>query len=142
MIVRGRLVSKLTAAARYLLSPLSRIIENDSSRASMKKLASLPRYIHHSFFSTTTRSIQNTFHKRPLPASLIALSSAQGKLIFKQALNLGGLEGYFPLSEQFITQSEPSFCSISSLAMVLNALNHDPKKVSIGNRNFALSNFL
>lgn len=39
------------------------------------------------------------------------------------------MESYFPLSEQFLTQSEPQYCSLSSLAMVLNALNHDPKKV-------------
>ena len=38
------------------------------------------------------------------------------------------MESYFPLSEQFVTQSEPSFCALTSLAMVLNALNHDPKK--------------
>eukprot|EP01035_Chromulina_nebulosa_P017704 gene17704-23295_t len=75
------------------------------------------------------RRNHTTFHKRPLPESLIALSSKKGKELFKEALDQGGLESYFPLSEQFITQSEPSFCSISSLAMVLNALNYDPKKV-------------
>ena len=41
----------------------------------------------------------------------------------------GGLGCYFPLSEQFITQSEPAFCSLSSLAMVLNALSYDPKRI-------------
>lgn len=69
-----------------------------------------------------------SFHKRPLPESLIALSCKEGKRIFQEALLSGGAESYFPLSEQFITQSEPSFCSLTSLAMVLNALNHDPKK--------------
>lgn len=39
------------------------------------------------------------------------------------------MESYFPLAEQFVTQSDPSFCSLSSLSMVLNALNFDPKKV-------------
>jgi hypothetical protein len=39
------------------------------------------------------------------------------------------MESYFPLAEQFVTQSDPSFCSLSSLTMVLNALNFDPKKV-------------
>lgn len=28
-----------------------------------------------------------------------------------------------------MTQSEPSYCSLSTLAMVLNALNYDPKKI-------------
>jgi glutathione gamma-glutamylcysteinyltransferase len=70
----------------------------------------------------------NTFHKRELPSSLVALSSAGGKDIFKQALASGQMESFFPLSEQFITQSEPSFCALTSLAMVLNALKHDPKR--------------
>lgn len=70
-----------------------------------------------------------SFHKRPLPVNLVALSSQLGKLYFRRALDEGYMEAYFPLSEQFITQSEPSYCSLSSLAMVLNALNHDPKKV-------------
>jgi glutathione gamma-glutamylcysteinyltransferase len=74
-------------------------------------------------------SYDKSFHKRTLPKSLISLSSPLGKQIFREALQLGGLESYFPLSEQFVTQSEPSFCSLSSLAMVLNALNFDPKKV-------------
>ena len=39
------------------------------------------------------------------------------------------MNAYFALSEQFLTQSEPAYCSLSTLAMVLNALNHDPKKV-------------
>lgn len=70
-----------------------------------------------------------TFHKRPLPSTLTSLSSSLGKQYFREALSEGGMECFFPLSEQFVTQSEPSYCSISSLAMVLNALNHDPKKV-------------
>eukprot|EP00600_Ochromonadales_sp_CCMP1393_P002924 CAMPEP_0174978244 /NCGR_PEP_ID=MMETSP0004_2-20121128/14080_1 /TAXON_ID=420556 /ORGANISM="Ochromonas sp., Strain CCMP1393" /LENGTH=372 /DNA_ID=CAMNT_0016229563 /DNA_START=227 /DNA_END=1345 /DNA_ORIENTATION=+ len=70
-----------------------------------------------------------TFHKRELPESLIALSSPEGKKLFREALNLDGMEGYFPLAEQFVTQSEPAFCSLSSLAMVMNALNIDPKRV-------------
>lgn len=70
-----------------------------------------------------------TFHKRPLPDSLISLSSKNGKVIFSEALANGGMESYFSLAEQFVTQSEPSYCALSSLAMVLNALNFDPKKV-------------
>ena len=79
--------------------------------------------------STTAIKIDKTFHKRPLPPNLIALSSSQGKLLFKEAMELGGMESYFALSEQFITQSEPAYCSLSSLAMVLNALNYDIGRV-------------
>ncbi len=71
----------------------------------------------------------NTFHKRELPDSLIALSSGSGRKMFKEALIDGDMESFFPLSEQFLTQSEPAFCALTSLAMVLNALNHDPGKV-------------
>jgi glutathione gamma-glutamylcysteinyltransferase len=74
-------------------------------------------------------SVKISFHKRPLPAELIALSSIEGKKLFREALDSGGMESYFPLAEQFITQSDPSFCSISSLAMVMNALNFDLKRI-------------
>jgi glutathione gamma-glutamylcysteinyltransferase len=76
--------------------------------------------------SDTTPTL--SFHRRTLPESLIALSSPAGRAMFKEALESGTMECYFPLSEQFVTQSEPSYCSLSSLAMVLNALNHDPRK--------------
>jgi len=100
--------------------------------------------------SVRAHSSLATYHKRELPSSLIALSSIQGiysliysltssltysliehagRLLFKESLADGGMESYFALSEQFVTQSEPSFCALSSLAMVLNALSYDPKKI-------------
>ena len=78
--------------------------------------------------STMTTSSMKTFHRRKLPDNLISLSSREGRKLFQEALEKDTMESYFPLSEQFITQSEPSYCSLSSLAMVLNALNHDPKR--------------
>ena len=78
--------------------------------------------------SSSKDSSPQTFHRRKLPDTLIALSSPKGRHLFKEALETHTMESYFPLSEQFITQSEPSYCSLSSLAMVLNALNHDPKR--------------
>ena len=39
-----------------------------------------------------------------------------------------GLKSFFPLIEQFTTQSEPAFCGISTLVIVLNALAIDPRK--------------
>ncbi len=82
-----------------------------------------------SSFKLMSTQVVKSFHKRILPDSLTSLSSPAGKLLFREALALGGMESFFPLSEQFITQSEPSYCSLSSLAMVLNALNFDPKKI-------------
>ena len=70
-----------------------------------------------------------SFYGRSLPSTLIPFSSTKGKQLFREALAAGTMESYFPLSEQFTTQSEPSFCALSSLAMVLNALKYDPKKI-------------
>eukprot|EP00644_Phytophthora_capsici_P000450 jgi/Phyca11/560311/estExt2_Genewise1.C_PHYCAscaffold_40872 len=36
---------------------------------------------------------------------------------------------YFPLAEQFITQSEPAYCGLSTLTMCLNALQIDPGRL-------------
>jgi len=33
---------------------------------------------------------------------------------------------YFPLTSQFLTQSEPAYCGLTSMAMALNALHVDP----------------
>ena len=85
------------------------------------------------FLSTIARPLvakkSSSFHKRPLPVTLTALASPTGKQLFREAMSSGGMESYFPLAEQFVTQSDPSYCSLSSLSMVLNALNFDPKKV-------------
>ncbi len=60
---------------------------------------------------------------RPLPDTLVKMSSPEGKVLFREALALGGMEGYFALAENFITQAEPSYCSVSTLTMVLNAMS-------------------
>jgi len=81
-------------------------------------------------FPTSSSSVpppQWSFHGRSLPPNLLALSSISGKLLFAKTLSVGNLEAYFPLSEQFLTQSEPAFCGLTSLAMSLNALSVDPK---------------
>ncbi|KAL4503903.1 hypothetical protein ABPG72_022533 [Tetrahymena utriculariae] len=78
-------------------------------------------------FSAVEQQVQ-TVYKRPLPKILVNFSSEQGKKLFKEALEEGNMECYFPLSEQFMTQLEPSTCGSTTLAMVLNTLNLDPKK--------------
>lgn len=68
-------------------------------------------------------------HRRPLPATLIPFSSEQGRALFREALESRHLEAFFPLIEQFHTQSDPAFCGLGSLVMVLNALGVDPGRV-------------
>ena len=69
------------------------------------------------------------FYRRPLPPPNISFASPQGRKVFQEALVLGGMEGYFPLAEQFHTQSEPAFCGLGTLVMVLNALSIDPGRI-------------
>ncbi len=73
--------------------------------------------------------MDQTFHRRTLPVEAIAFSSPAGKELFAQALAVGGLNGYFPLAEQFHTQSEPAFCGLASLVVALNALDVDPGRI-------------
>jgi glutathione gamma-glutamylcysteinyltransferase len=73
--------------------------------------------------------VKDTFYRRPLPDSAIPFSSAEGRRLFAEALATGGLDGYFPLAEQFHTQAEPTFCGLGSLVMALNALAIDPGRL-------------
>ena len=63
-----------------------------------------------------------SLHRRPLPTSCLAFSSEAGRQLFRESLESGHLEAFFPLIEQFHTQSDPAFCGLGSLVMVLNAL--------------------
>jgi hypothetical protein len=70
--------------------------------------------------------VSPTFYKRSLPDSCIAFHSKEGKQLFRTALEEDNLESYFTLSQQFLTQSEPAYCGLGTLCMVLNALEVDP----------------
>ncbi|KAI9168164.1 hypothetical protein H9P43_007536 [Blastocladiella emersonii ATCC 22665] len=72
--------------------------------------------------------LNSTFYRRPLPEHLVAFTSPEGKRLFKESLAEGFAENYFALAGTFTTQSEPAYCGLGSLAMVLNALEVDPKK--------------
>lgn len=69
------------------------------------------------------------FYRRPLPEPCIAFSSIEGRQLFREALELGGMEGYFALAEQFHTQAEPAFCGLGTMVVVLNALAIDPGRI-------------
>lgn len=69
------------------------------------------------------------FYRRKLPETCISFSSDEGKKIFTEALLSGHMDCYFKLASQFRTQDEPAFCGLSTLVMILNALEVDPEKV-------------
>ncbi|KAI9593168.1 phytochelatin synthase [Syncephalis fuscata] len=72
--------------------------------------------------------MRSTFYRRPLPKHLVAFDSTEGKQFFRRCLDKGHAEGYFHLADNFSSQSEPAYCGPSSLAMVLNALQIDPRR--------------
>jgi glutathione gamma-glutamylcysteinyltransferase len=71
----------------------------------------------------------SSFYRRPLPDGQIAFSSAEGRRIFREALEAGTMEGWFALAEQFHTQADPSFCGLGTLVVALNALEIDPGRI-------------
>ncbi|CAD6233398.1 unnamed protein product [Miscanthus lutarioriparius] len=68
-----------------------------------------------------------SLYRRALPSPpAVDFTSPDGKRLFSEALEGGTMEGFFGLSSCFKTQSEPAFCGLASLAVVLNALAIDP----------------
>lgn len=66
-------------------------------------------------------------YRRVLPSPpAIEFASPQGKKLFTEALEGGTMEGFFKLISYYQTQSEPAYCGLASLAVVLNALAIDP----------------
>jgi glutathione gamma-glutamylcysteinyltransferase len=63
---------------------------------------------------TTEDDLKNTFYQRELPTSLVRFASPEGKKLFREAMDDGHAEGFFPLTGNFTTQSEPAYCGPSS----------------------------
>lgn len=76
------------------------------------------------------------FYDFPIDQQLVHLvkfTSVEGKRLFRNAMVQGQAESFFKLMGNFSTQSAPAHGGVSSLAMVLNALEIDPKKIWKGN---------
>lgn len=61
--------------------------------------------------------------------ALVWFSSQEGRQLFSRSMQNAQAESYFPLTEQFLTQSAPPNCGPATLAMVLNSLRIDPGRV-------------
>ena len=64
--------------------------------------------------------MSETIYRRQLRPPAVEFSSPEGRRLFAEALAEQGLDGYFPLSEQYHTQSDPSYCGVASLVVALN----------------------
>ncbi|KAM0827486.1 hypothetical protein ACQ4PT_068194 [Festuca glaucescens] len=68
-----------------------------------------------------------SLYRRVLPSPpAVEFASTEGKRLFSEAMQGGTMEGFFNLISYFQTQSEPAFCGLASLSVVLNALAIDP----------------
>jgi glutathione gamma-glutamylcysteinyltransferase len=69
---------------------------------------------------------QYSVRRRVLPESLYPLNSTAGRRYLLQALQENTAASYLPLVEHFTNQSDPAFCGVTTLLIVLNALSVDP----------------
>ncbi|KAI4301069.1 hypothetical protein L6164_034386 [Bauhinia variegata] len=66
-------------------------------------------------------------YRRLLPCPpAVDFASTEGKQLFLESIQNGTMEGFYRLISYFQTQSEPAYCGLASLSMVLNALAIDP----------------
>ena len=65
--------------------------------------------------------------RRVLPATLHPLNAPDGRRWLVETLLQDTAAPYFSLMEHFSNQSEPAYCGVSTLQMVLNALAVDPQ---------------
>ncbi|KAF9354453.1 hypothetical protein BGX26_007703 [Mortierella sp. AD094] len=73
-------------------------------------------------------ALTSTFYRKELPAHLVSITSTTGRRLFREMMLAGTSECFFSLFTSFNTQSDPAFCGVSSLSMVLNALEIDPRR--------------
>lgn len=71
--------------------------------------------------ATKPDDLKNTFYQRELPTSLTRFASPEGKKLFREAMDDGHAEGFFPLTGNFTTQSEPAYCGPSSCKCVMRS---------------------
>jgi glutathione gamma-glutamylcysteinyltransferase len=65
--------------------------------------------------------------RRVLPRSLTRLNSPQGQEYLVRALVERTAASYLPLTLHFANQSDPAFCGITTLLVILNAMSIDPQ---------------
>lgn len=67
-----------------------------------------------------------SFYMRTLPNDLVDFSSLEGKARLARAIARGHAHSFFPLIAQFQTQPFPAACGLTTLTVILNALQVDP----------------
>ncbi|KXJ16978.1 Glutathione gamma-glutamylcysteinyltransferase [Exaiptasia diaphana] len=70
-----------------------------------------------------------SFYCRNLPKCLVDYRSNESKVRLVRSLSKGTAVPFLSLSSCFNTQSEPAFCGLSTLAIILNSLRIDPQRL-------------
>jgi len=80
---------------------------------------------------TEEQSVEEGLYRKPIDEQrgLTPFGSDEGQRILGECIVAGTAKAYFPLAEQFMTQSDPPFCGPTTIVMVLNSLKIDPKQV-------------
>jgi len=87
------------------------------------------KFVKRSFCILAERKTQPSVFRRQLPETCVDFASPYGKILFAESLGNGQLESYFRLAGQYFSQSEPTYCGITVLCMVLNGLAIDPARI-------------
>ncbi|XP_019054468.1 PREDICTED: glutathione gamma-glutamylcysteinyltransferase 1-like [Nelumbo nucifera] len=122
----GLIGSPVSKQIRLIMSSSSKPYPNYMGSAKVRTAAVL-QTVKCTQMRTRSPSSNEGFYRRVLPSPpAIEFDSIQGKQLFAEAFQEGHMEGYFKLSPFYQTQSEPAYCGLASLSMVLNALGIDP----------------
>jgi glutathione gamma-glutamylcysteinyltransferase len=70
-----------------------------------------------------------SFYGRKLPEILVDYRSNESKLRVVRCITNGTAVPFLSLSSCFNTQTEPAYCGLSTLAIILNALRIDPQRL-------------
>ena len=114
------MAQRLRAAATRCLSTLARESAVSDAAAASVALTSplvLPSPHAAAELAAAPAAVRRSFYKRALPRDLVPFASPEGKRIFRDALEDGSVESFFPLVQHFQTQSEPASCALGTLSM-------------------------
>ncbi|KAG0167379.1 hypothetical protein DFQ28_000729 [Apophysomyces sp. BC1034] len=109
--------------------------KHDFTRSWFPSTSQAHRQVTTAVDSTSPFIFPFPFQQQPSkrPINLVNFTSAEGKRIFRGAMDQGHAESFFKLLGNFSAQSSPMLGGVSSLAMALNALEIDPKRIWKGN---------
>ena len=75
-----------------------------------------------------SKNPSKTFYGCPLPKDLVDYRSSESRTRLCRALQIGTAAPYLVLSSCYTTQSRPNYCGLSTLAIILNSLQIDPRR--------------